>query len=164
MDGPCGPTPYLRMVSRMTSPTATARSFQKSPSMSCSCSVRFVICYCLCCGLTDMRQSSTTASHTSDTTAVTAYSTAIKANTFHMVCSCLRNSESVLGPHGGGPLCLLQQAFQPIHQHVYIVWFGRDKHGVSFHMQVKSGLGQWDKALAFSLGNAPTTVGWPNHG
>ena len=111
-----------------------------------------------------MRQSSTTASHTSDTTAVTAYSTAIKANTFHMVCSCLRNSESVLGPHGGGPLCLLQQAFQPIHQHVYIVWFGRDKHGVSFHMQVKSGLGQWDKALAFSLGNAPTTVGWPNHG
>ena len=47
-----------------------------------------------------MRQSSTTASHTSDTTAVTAYSTAIKANTFHMVRSFLRNSESVLGPHG----------------------------------------------------------------
>ena len=93
------------MVSRMTSPTATARSFQKSPSMSCSCSVRFVICYCLCCGLTDMRQSSTTASHTSDTTAVTAYSTAIKANTFHMVCSCLRNSESVLGPYGGVAHC-----------------------------------------------------------
>ena len=66
----------------------------------CLAPVLFVICYCLCCGLTDMRQSSTTASHTSDTTAVTAYSTAIKANTFHMVRSFLRNSESVLGPHG----------------------------------------------------------------
>ena len=102
----------------------------------CLAPVLFVICYCLCCGLTDMRQSSTTASHTSDTTAVTAYSTAIKANTFHMVRSFLRNSESVLGPHGGGPLCLLQQAFQPIHQHVYIVWLRRDKHGVSFHIEV----------------------------
>ena len=102
----------------------------------CLAPVLFVICYCLYCGPTDMRQSSTTASHTSDTTAVTAYSTAIKANTFHMECSCLRNSESVLGPHGGGPLCLLQQAFQPIHQHVYIVWLRRDKHGVSFHIEV----------------------------